>query len=83
VGYVFDPVNSRIIHFVNGVPVKTLAINTVSGIPTSGQSFFIGALTDPSYNMTAFFGYLKVYNYLFTATDMLADFQSSRARFGL
>jgi hypothetical protein len=83
VGYVYEPLNSRIIHFVNGVPVKTLEINTVSGIPTSGQPFNIGSMIGPSFFMTASLGYLKVYNYLFTATDMLADFQSSRARFGV
>jgi hypothetical protein len=83
VGYVFDQVNSTVIFFVNGVPVNILNINTTTEIPTSGQTFNIGAFADGYYLMKAYLGYIKVYDYKMNAADMFADFESSKARFGL
>lgn len=83
VGYVFDQVNSTVIFFVNGVPANILDITTTTGIPTSGQPFNIGAFADGFYLMQAYLGYIKVYDYMMNATDMFAEFESSKERFGL
>jgi hypothetical protein len=80
-GCVFDQANATIIFFINGTPVSISAISTIANIGTNNP-FNIGAFIGPSYLMKGVLGSIKFFNYLFNATDMLADFTSSKAAYG-
>jgi hypothetical protein len=83
VGYVFDPVGATILCFVNGVPVTMNdGIATAPNIQTL-TPFYIGAQTDGSNSMTASIGYVRVYDYRFTQTDMFSEYVSTKELFGL
>lgn len=80
--YIFNKINQTIIFCLNGVPVNMGAINTESNIGTN-QSICIGAFTDNSYFMNAQLGYLKVFSGELNATEVLADYNTTKSRFGL
>jgi hypothetical protein len=82
-GCVFDQINRQVIFFINGVPVNISGITTVADIGMNNANFQIGAFLGPSYYMNAQVGYVKIYNYLFNATDMFNEYQTNKARFGL
>lgn len=46
-------------------------------------AFRIGSFTDGSYRMNARLGYLKMFNSELSAGDILADYNTTRSRFGL
>lgn len=81
--YAFNKTNSRIIFYRNGVPVNTADINTVAGVVTSTASFNIGSYVGGSYAMDAQLGFLKVFNSTLDAGQVLADFNATKATFGL
>ena len=79
VGYVFDKVNRTVIFFLNGVPVDMLTtITPVANINTSAE-FNIGGFRDGTYTMNAQLGYIKVFNTLLNATQIYADYNTSRS----
>jgi hypothetical protein len=81
--YVFDKTNQRIIMFLNGVPtIMSTDTITVANINTNAQAY-IGGYAGGSFTMNAQLGYLKTFNTLLDATQVLADYNASRARFGL
>lgn len=82
-GCVFDQANRQVIFFINGSPVKIVNITLPYTVGMNNTIFNIGAYANNSYGMNAQLGYIKVYNYLFNATDMLAEYQNNKARFGL
>jgi hypothetical protein len=81
--YAFDKTNQRIIFYRNGVPVDTADISTVAGVVTSTGSFNIGSYVGGSYAMDAQLGFLKVFNSVLNAGQVLADFNATKATFGL
>lgn len=81
--YAFDQVNQRIIMYRNGVPVDTAVISTVAGVTTSTTNFNIGSYVGGLYAMDAQLGLLKVFNSILDASQVLADFNATKATFGL
>jgi predicted RNA-binding protein with TRAM domain len=82
IGYVFDQDNRRIIFFKNGVPVDMgSSIETVTNIGTN-QAFNIGGYIGGSYTMNAKLGYIKVFNTLLNASEVLSDYNNTKAQFG-
>jgi hypothetical protein len=82
--YVFDKTNRQIIFFLNGLPVDMgSSISTVADIDTDNVAFRIGSFTDGFYRMNARLGYLKMFNSELSAGDILADYNTTRSRFGL
>ncbi len=81
-GCVFDQANRQVIFFINGVPINISSITTVVNINTN-NTFRIGAFMDGFYSMKASLGALKIYNYLFNATDMMNEYTTSKALYGL
>ena len=84
VGYQLDTANNTIIFFYNGVPtlITTDGI-TPSPITMAGLPFVIGGLRGGSYTMNAKLGDLKVFNTLLDATQIKAEFDATKTRFGL
>ena len=83
IGYVFDQVNRRIIFFKNGIPVDMMSsIEPVANIGTN-QPFNIGGYIGGSYTMNANLGYIKVFNTLLNASQILDDYNNTKAQFGL
>jgi len=83
IGYVFDQLNRKIIFFKNGIPVDMLSgIEPVANIGTN-QAFNIGGYIGGSYTMNANLGYIKVFNTLLNASEILSDFNNSKSQFGL
>jgi hypothetical protein len=81
-GCVFDQANRQVIFFINGAPVKIVNIILTYTVGMNNAKFNIGAYADTNYGMNAQLGYIKVYNYLFNATDMLAEYTTNKTRFG-
>ena len=81
--YAFNKTATRIIFYRNGVPVDTADISTVAGVVTSTGSFNIGSYIGGSYAMNAQLGFLKVFNSVLDAGQVLADFNATKAPFGL
>jgi len=81
--YRFDVLNSSCIFFINGVPITSGFVTSVTNTITNGRTFDIGAYTNGagSFSMNAQLGYLKVFNSLLDATQILADYTSSSASF--
>jgi hypothetical protein len=83
VSYVFDQANRKILFFWNGVPT----IMGSDAIPVANigmnQSFNIGGYVGGSYTMNAQLGYIKVFNTLLSASDVYAEFNSSKSTFNL
>ena len=86
VAYLLDQAN-RLVFFVrNGVPANTASYSTnqtVSGFGTNNSTFRIGTFTDGSYGMNAELGYLKVFSGLSPISDILAEYEATKASFGL
>jgi hypothetical protein len=83
VGYVFDQANRRVIFFKNGAPVDMLSsIEPVANIGTN-QAFNIGGYIGGSYTMNAQLGYIKVFNTLLNAAQIMDDYNNTKAQFGL
>lgn len=81
--YTFDQVNNRIIMYRNGVPANIADILTQTNITMSKPSFNIGSYVGGSYEMDAQLGFLKVFNSVLNAGQVLADFNATKATFGL
>jgi hypothetical protein len=81
--YVFDNTNNRVIMYRNGVPVNIADILTQAGINTSTTNFNIGSYVGGLYAMDAQLGFLKVFNSVLDAGQVLADFNATKATFGL
>jgi Concanavalin A-like lectin/glucanases superfamily/Fibronectin type III domain len=86
--YVFDNPNNKGVTFVNGLPVASGLVAIAANTQVSRNYFRIGSYTavggtSNGQNMNAQFGYLKVFNTLLNAGQILADYNSSKASFGL
>jgi hypothetical protein len=83
ISYVFDQINRTILFFYNGEPV-TIA---TSGMPVAGVNltapFSIGGYVDGIFTMNAKLGSIKVFDTLLDATQILNEFNDTKARFGL
>jgi hypothetical protein len=83
IGYVFDQANRKVIFFKNGIPVDMMtSIEPVANIGTN-QPFNIGGYVGGTYTMNANLGYIKVFNTLLNASEILDDFNSTKSQFGL
>ena len=81
--YAFDQVNERIIMYRNGVPVNIADILTQTNITMNKPSFNIGSYVGGLYAMDAQLGFLKVFDSVLNAGQVLADFNATKATFGL
>ena len=83
IGYVFDQANRIVIFFKNGVPIDMLtSVTPVANIGTN-QAFNIGGYIGGSYTMNANLGYIKVFNTLLNASQILDDYNNTKSQFGL
>jgi hypothetical protein len=83
VSVIFDRVNSVSIFLVNGIPVNVSGITTATNVSINQANFNIGAYLGGSYTMQAQLGLLKVFNSCLTASQVLADFNTTRSVFGV
>jgi hypothetical protein len=82
VAVIFNRTLNISIFLVNGLPVNVGGITTASNVTVNGV-FNIGAYLGGSYSMRAELGLLKVFNSSLTAAQVLADYNATRAEFGL
>jgi hypothetical protein len=83
IGYVFDQANRKVVFFKNGIPIDMMtSIEPVVNIGTN-QAFNIGGYIGGTYTMNANLGYIKIFNTLLNASEILDDFNSTKSQFGL
>jgi hypothetical protein len=81
IGYVFDKTTGKVVFFYNGIPVSVGSdVTTVANINTNA-AFNIGGYIGGLYTMNAQLGYIKIYNNLLDATQMDAEYNSTKSRF--
>jgi len=83
VAVIFDRTNNISVFLVNGLPVNVAGITTATNVTVNAANFNIGAYIGGSYSMQAQLGLLKVFNSSLTASQVLADFTSTRSVFGV
>jgi hypothetical protein len=81
--YVFDNPSNVGVTFVNGLPVASGLAAIAANTEVSRPAFRIGSYTLNNFNMKAELGYLKVFNSVLDAGQILADYDNSKASFGL
>lgn len=84
--YIIDKDTRRILYLRNGIPVTTASYSDniiVANLGTNNSVFTIGSFTDGSYSMNAQLGYLKVFNGVLTVGQIQADYNNTKASFGL
>jgi hypothetical protein len=81
--YVFDNPNNKGVTFVNGQPVVSGLAAIAANTDVNRTNFRIGSYTGAGFNMSAQFGYLKVFNSVLNAGQILADYNNSKTSFGL
>lgn len=80
---IFNGNNSFALFLVNGIPSSVTGITTATPVSVNQTNFNIGAYLGGSYSMKAQLGLLKVFNSVLTASQVLDDFNSTKATFGL
>lgn len=80
---IFNANNQFAIFLRNGVPVNVFGITTASNVSVNQTNFNIGAYLGGAYTMRAQLGLLKVFNSFLTASQVLDDFNNTKAAFGL
>ena len=83
VSVIFNRSSNISIFLVNGLPVSVYDITTATNVTVSTANFNIGAYLGGSYRMKSQLGILKVFNSSLSAAQVYADFNNTRARFGL
>ncbi len=82
--YVFDKTNQTIRFYKNGVAIP---INNggspVANIGTNNSNWWIGSIGGSSYQMDANLGEFKVWTSLMSDGDVSAEFDATKARYGL
>jgi len=81
--YVLDVPNRAALFFLNGLPVPYGYGATVANVTMAGRAFNIGAYSGGGFTPRTELGYLKVFNTVLDATQILADYNDSKASFGL
>ena len=81
--YIFDNPNNRGVTFVNGQAVASGLASIAANTDVNRAAFRIGSYTAAGFNMKAEFGYLKIFNSVLNAGQILADYNNSKASFGL
>ena len=79
--YVFDQSNRTISFYKNGVLLTDDNIQPVANIPMN-ETWYIGSMFG-SYWMKANVGLLTIYPNLVNTTDILADYNATKSRYGL
>jgi hypothetical protein len=80
--WVWDVTNRIMYFYNNGTLITTVNPSAPPSNPNMNQAWDIGYMKG-SYSMNAKLGYLKVWTSLQTATQIQADYNASKARFGL
>jgi hypothetical protein len=80
--WVWDVTNRTISYYNNGTLIATTTASGPPSNPNMNQAWDIGYMKG-SYLMNARLGYLKVWSSLLSITDIQADYNASKARFGL
>jgi hypothetical protein len=80
--FVFDKVNRTLVIYKNGLAVAAESSSIVANIPMN-QAFRIGAFMGnvDYYYANAQLGSIKIYSRLLSATEVLADYNSTSSRF--
>lgn len=82
--YVFNKTGQTINFYRNGVNVATASGGSpVSNVGTNNANWWIGAIGGSSYQMDANLGEFKVWTSLISDGDVLAEFEATKARYGL
>jgi hypothetical protein len=81
--YVFDNPSNIGVTFVNAQPVASGLAAIAANTDVNRANFRIGSYTPNGQNMNAQFGYLKVFNSVLNAGQIEADYNNSKASFGL
>ena len=81
--YVLDVPNQAALFFLNGQPIVNGYGATVANVTMAGRAFNIGAYTGGGFTPKTQLGYLKVFNSVLDATQVLADYNNSKTGFGL
>lgn len=82
IAYVFDQTNRTIKFFKNGVEQSTSG-TPVASIGMNNTNWWIGAIGGNSYYMNANLGQFRVYKSLKVASDLLAEYNGTKSRYGL
>ena len=80
--YVFDQVNRTIKFYKNGVEQSTSG-TPVANVGMNNASWWIGSIGGNSYYMNANVGQFRVYKSLRSASDILAEYNATKTRYGL
>ena len=84
IAVIFNQSQNIAVFLVNGIPVNVSNINTNSNVVTDGRAFNIGSFAGGgAFSMNAGLGSLKVFNSSLTAAQVLADYNATRADFGM
>ncbi len=82
IAYVFDQVNRTIKFYKNGVEQSTSG-TPVASVGMNNTNWWIGSIGGSSYYMNANLGQFRVYKSLRSASDILTEYTSTKARYGL
>lgn len=82
--YVFNKSAPSIKFYKNGVEIATASGgNPVSNIGTNNTNWWMGAIGGNSYYMNANVGTFKIWTTIKSESEILADFNSTKSRYGL
>jgi hypothetical protein len=82
--FMIDKTNAFIYFIKNDVPATSNTDNIItSNIGTNNANFRIGSFTDGSYSMNGQIGSLKVYDRLLSISEIAAEYQATKANYGL
>lgn len=82
--YVFDKTNQTVRFYKNGADFPTISGGSpVANIGTNNANWWIGSIGGNSYQMDANLGEFKVWTSLISDGDVLAEFEATKARYGL
>lgn len=82
IAYVFDQANRTIKFYKNGVEQSTTG-TPVASIGMNNTNWWIGAIGGNSYYMNANLGQFRVYKSLRSVSDILAEYNATKTRYGL
>jgi len=80
---IFDQSSKSVVFLINGTPVNVVSITTSTNVLVNEAWFNIGSYIGGSYQMYAELGMLKVFKTGLTAGQVLADYNATKAGFGL
>jgi hypothetical protein len=83
--YVWDKTNNNIYTYSNGVLKQTKAITITGGILNASTNLFLGSYNGGEYAQyfNGQMGIVRLYKKALTATEVLANYNTNKATYGL